>query len=55
MPRVETGIKAACDLASDPNLAQRVQQFAYKPAPGELLLKPKAKHKKPAKDADTSP
>jgi hypothetical protein len=42
----------ARDLASDPNLAQRVQQFTYKPAPGELLLKPKAKHKKPAKDAD---
>ena len=42
----------ARDLASDPNLAQRVQEFTYKPAPGELLLKPKAKHKKPAKDAD---
>ncbi len=42
----------ARNLASDPNLAQRVQQFTYKPAPGELLLKPKAKHKKPAKDAD---
>ena len=42
----------ARDLASDPNLAQRVQQFTYKPAPSELLLKPKPKHKKPAKDAD---
>lgn len=42
----------ARDLANDPNLAQRVQQFTYKPAPAELLLKPKAKHKKPAKDAD---
>jgi hypothetical protein len=42
----------ARDLASDPNLAQRVQQFTYKPAPGDLLLKPKPKHKKPAKDAD---
>jgi len=46
----------ARDLANDPNLAQRVQQFTYKPAPGELLLKPKhssGKHtKKPAKDAD---
>jgi hypothetical protein len=42
----------ARNLAGDPNLAQRVQQFTYKPAPGELLLKPKAKHKKPAKDAD---
>ncbi len=42
----------ARNLASDPNLAQRVQQFTYKPAPGDLLLKPKARHKKPAKDAD---
>jgi hypothetical protein len=46
----------ARDLANDPNLAQRVQQLTYKPAPGELLLKPKhstGKHtKKPAKDAD---
>ena len=46
----------ARDLASDPNLAQRVQQFSYRPAPDELLLKPKhasGKHtKKPAKDAD---
>ena len=45
----------ARDLVGDPNLAQRVQQFSYKPAPGELLLKPKhtsGKHKKkPAKDA----
>ena len=45
----------ARDLTSDPNLAQRVQEFIYKPAPGELLLKPKStggKHvKKPAKDA----
>jgi hypothetical protein len=42
----------ARDLANDPNLAQRVQQFTYKPAPGELLLKPKPKHKKPAKNDD---
>jgi hypothetical protein len=38
-----------------PELAQRVQEFIYKPTPGELLLKPKStggKHvKKPAKDA----
>ena len=42
----------ARDLASDPNLAQRVQQFIYKPAPGDLVLKPKAKKKKSDKDAD---
>ena len=46
----------ARDLAGDPNLAQRVQQFTYKPAPGELLLKPKhtsgKRTKKPRKDAD---
>ena len=42
----------ARDLASDPNLAQRVQQFIYKPAPGDLVLKPKAKKKKSGKDAD---
>jgi hypothetical protein len=45
----------ARDLASDPNLVQRVQQFIYKPAPDELLLKPKGangKHvKKPAQGA----
>jgi hypothetical protein len=46
---------AARDLTSDPNLAQRVQEFNYKPTPSELILKPKStsgKHvKKPAKDA----
>jgi hypothetical protein len=37
---------------TDPNLIQRVDQFIYKPAPGDLLLKPKPKHpKKPAKGA----
>lgn len=31
----------ARDLATDPNALQKIQQFIYKPAPGELLLKPK--------------
>jgi hypothetical protein len=36
---------------TDPNITQRVQQFIWKPAPGDLLLKPKPKkHTKP-KDA----
>ncbi len=29
--------------ATDPNITQRVQQFIWKPAPGDLLLKPKPK------------
>ena len=44
----------ASNLASNPNAAQIVQQFIYKPKPTELLLKPQAekpKPKKPAKDA----
>ena len=43
----------ARDLGTDPNLQQRVDQFIYKPAPEDLLLKPKSeKHpKKPAKGA----
>jgi len=38
---------------TDPNLIQRVDQFIYKSAPEDLLLKPKgAKHsKKPTKGA----
>lgn len=47
LPRAE-----ARDLATDPNAVQKIQQFIYKPAPGELLLKPKIKKiKKQAKGA----
>ncbi|HET9573620.1 MAG TPA: hypothetical protein VFP29_07835 [Methyloceanibacter sp.] len=36
---------------TDPDITQRVEQFIWKPAPGDLLLKPKPKkHPKP-KDA----
>lgn len=42
----------AIAAGTDPNLTQRVQQFIWKPAPGDLLLKPKPKkHPKP-KDAE---
>jgi hypothetical protein len=33
----------AIAAGTDPNLTQRVQQFIWKPAPGDLLLKPKPK------------
>lgn len=47
LPRAE-----ARDLATDPNAVQKIQQFIYKPTPGELLLKPKIKKiKKQAKSA----
>jgi hypothetical protein len=47
LPRAESR-----DLATDPNAVQKIQQFIYKPAPGELLLKPKIKKiKKQAKGA----
>ena len=37
---------------TDPNITQRVQQFIWKPAPDDLLLKPKPKSKHPKpKDA----
>ena len=37
---------------ADPNITQRVQQFIWKPAPDDLLLKPKPKSKHPKpKDA----
>ena len=39
----------AKSAGTDPNITQRVQQFICKPAPQDLLLKPK-KHHKP-KDA----
>jgi hypothetical protein len=43
--------EAKAAAATDPNITQRVQQFIWKPAPGDLLLKPKPKkHPKP-KDA----
>ena len=44
----------ARDAGTDPNIIQRVDQFIWKPAPGDLLLKPEkpAKHvKKPIKGA----
>jgi hypothetical protein len=41
----------ARNLASDPNAVQKIEQFIYKPKPDELLLKPAAKPKKPAKGA----
>ena len=41
----------ARNAGNDQNLIERVDQFIYKPAPGDLLLKPKPKHpKKPAND-----
>ncbi len=44
-----TKVRAA---GADPNLTLRVQQFIWKPAPGDLLLKPKPKSKHPkSKDA----
>lgn len=48
LPQAEAG-----NLATNPNAAQIVQQFVYKPKPTELLLKPQEKPKpnKPAKDA----
>ncbi len=33
----------AIAAGTDPNLTQRVQQFIWKPAAGDLLLKPKPK------------
>jgi len=44
LPRAE-----ARDLATDPNALQKIQQFIYKPAPSELLLKPKGEIGKPSK------
>jgi hypothetical protein len=41
----------ARNAGNDPNLIQRVDQFIYKPAPGDLLLKPKPKHPKKPADA----
>lgn len=42
----------AGNLASDPNALQKIQQFIFKPAPDDLLLKPKIKkQKKQAKSA----
>ena len=43
----------AGNLATNPNAAQIVRQFVYKPKPTELVLKPQEKPKpnKPAKDA----
>ena len=46
----------ARSAGTDPNLIQRVDQFIWKPAPGDLLLKPQpnptVKHpKKPAQGA----
>jgi hypothetical protein len=47
LPQAEAG-----NLANDPNALQKIQQFIYKPAPGDLLLKPKIKKlKKQAKSA----
>jgi hypothetical protein len=48
LPQAEAG-----NLATNPNAAQIVQQFVYKPKPTELLLKlqEKPKPNKPAKDA----
>ena len=42
----------ARDLATDPNALQKIQQFIYKPAPSELLLKPQVK--KPKKQAKSA-
>jgi hypothetical protein len=50
LPQADAG-----NLATDPNAAQIVQHFIYKPKPTELLLKPQAekpKPNKPAKDAE---
>ena len=50
LPQAEAG-----NLATNPNAAQIVQHFIYKPKPTELLLKPQAekpKPNKPAKDAE---
>lgn len=42
----------AAAAGTDPNITQRVQQFIWKPAPDDLLLKPKPKSKHPKpKDA----
>ena len=43
----------ACAASTDPNITQRVQQFIWKPAPGDLLLKtkPKKHPKSQPKDA----
>jgi hypothetical protein len=44
LPLAEAG-----NLATNPNAAQIVQQFIYKPKPTELLLKPQAEKPKPNK------
>ena len=47
-------VSEAGNLATNPNAAQIVQHFIYKPKPTELLLKPQGeqtKPKKPAKEA----
>jgi len=44
LPRAE-----ARDLATDPNAVQKIQQFIYKPAPSELLLKLQGETGKPSK------
>ena len=45
LPQAKAG-----NFANDPNALQKIQQFIYKPAPGDLLLKPKIKKlKKQAK------
>ena len=42
----------ASAAGTDPNITQRVQQLIWKPAPDDLLLKPKPKSKHPKpKDA----
>ncbi len=49
LPQTEAG-----NLATNPNAAQIVQHFIYKPKPTELVLKPQAekpKPNKPVKDA----
>jgi hypothetical protein len=47
LPLAEAG-----NLATNPNAAQIVRQFVYKPKPTELLLPPQPKPKKPAKDPE---
>jgi hypothetical protein len=44
LPLAEAG-----NLATNPNAAQVVQQFIYKPKPTELLLKPQPEKPKPNK------
>jgi hypothetical protein len=42
--------RVASAAGTDPNITQRVQQFIWKPAPGDLLLKPKPKKRPKLKD-----